>query len=137
MFCQIFAEKKEHKRRFFYSLGIIILVITDVFIYRGCGVPDNIHGRINGPPKITDYSPKDASISAIDGEFLNFWIKAEDPDNDLLVYNWQLNGVNVSNGTSYSFYAGISHGNRQIVTIVVKNPAGLQDTKVWLINVTR
>jgi hypothetical protein len=104
----------------------------------GCGVPDNIHGKanVNTPPIITDYYPQSASISAYDGESLNFWIKAQDPDNDTLVYDWQLNGNDVSNGTYYNFNISITQGTRQVLTVTVSDPSGLQAVKLWLINVT-
>jgi hypothetical protein len=108
------------------------------FGFSSCGEPDNIHGKthIDTPPVITDYSPTDANISAYDGELLNFWIKVQYPDTNLLMYTWQLNGSDVSNGTTYSFYVSITQGTRQVLTVVISNPSGLQAEKIWLINVT-
>jgi hypothetical protein len=115
------------------------LLATVVLALNNCGVPDNIHGKsnVNTPPIITNYYPQQASISAYDGELLNFWIIATDPDNDQLMYEWQLNGMNVSNGTYYDFTVSIAQGTRQVLTVVVTDSAGLQTEKTWLINVTR
>lgn len=114
-----------------------VLLLSVILMLNNCGVPDNIHGKsnVNTPPVITDYYPLNASITAHDGDLLNFWIVAKDPDNDILVYNWQLNGMNVSNGTYYSFNVSISQGTRQVLTVVVMDSAGLQTEKTWLINV--
>ena len=127
------AEKTHFLRHFFF------LVLPLVFLgFSGCGVPDNIHGKTSGnaSPVITDYYPQQASISAYDGEILKFWIKASDPDNDPLVYLWQLNGSDVSNGTYYNFNVSITQGTRQVLTVSVSDPSGLQTEKIWLINVT-
>lgn len=117
---------------------ILILLTTLTLMNNSCGVPDNIHGKstVNTPPVITDYYPQQASISAHDGELLKFWIIATDPDNDQLVYEWQLNGTDVSNGTYYDFTISIAQGTRQVLTVIVKDPSGLQTEKTWLINVT-
>ncbi len=121
---------------------IVVIVSGSILLLflgaAGCGVPDNIHGKanVNTPPIITDYYPQSASISAYDGESLNFWIKAQDPDNDTLVYDWQLNGNDVSNGTYYNFNISITQGTRQVLTVTVSDPSGLQAVKLWLINVT-
>ncbi len=115
-----------------------LLLLTGSILASGCGVPDNIHGKTaaNSPPVITQYYPQSASITAYNGEALNFWIKAQDPDNDLLVYAWQLNGTDVSNGTYYNFTVNITQGTRQVLTVTVSDPSGLQAEKTWLINVT-
>ncbi len=116
----------------------VVLILSSVIAVTGCGVPDNIHGKssANSPPVITEYYPQSASITAYNGEALNFWIKAQDPDNDILVYTWQLNGADVSNGTYYNFTVNISQGTRQVLTVTVSDPSGLQAEKTWLINVT-
>ncbi|MGC8580359.1 MAG: hypothetical protein ACP5JP_06585 [bacterium] len=116
----------------------LIPLLAGILLVGSCGVPDNIHGKsnVNTPPVITDYYPQNVNISAHDGELLNFWIIAKDPDNDILEYDWQLNGVSVSNGTYYNFVVSITQGTRQVLTVIVKDPAGLQTEKTWLINVT-
>ena len=130
-------RRGEKKHPFLQLFSFIVLPL--IFLgFSGCGVPDNIHSKTRGnaPPVITDYYPQQASISAYDGEILNFWIKASDPDNDPLVYLWQLNGSDVSNGTYYNFNVSITQGTRQVLTVTVSDPSGLQAEKIWLINVT-
>ncbi len=124
--------------RVFIHLVLLISMPIIFFGFSSCGEPDNIHGKTNidTPPVITDYSPTDANISAYDGELLKFWIKVQYPDTNLLMYTWQLNGSDVSNGTTYSFYVSITQGTRQVLTVVVSDPSGLQAEKIWLINVT-
>ncbi len=134
------TDIKIYKRIVYFFLKMLLVILMPIifFGFSNCGVPDNIHGKTNTntPPVITDYSPPDANLSAYDGELLNFWIKVQYPDTNLLMYTWQLNGSDVSNGTYYNFNVSITQGTRQVLTVVVSTPSGLQAEKIWLINVT-
>lgn len=130
------VKSNGHARRLSTAGTVLVLAVYLVAGYYGCGVPDNIHGKTNAPPIIKNYYPQDSNLSAVDGQFLNFWIIAEDPDNNPLVYNWQLNGNDISNGTQCGFSVSVSQGTRQVLTVVVSDPAGLQAEKTWLIYVT-
>ncbi len=127
-------------------LPALLLVFSSITL-QSCGVPDNIHGKTgktNTPPFITGYSPAEKSISAKDGDLLNFWIKAQDSDNDPLTYTWNLNGGDVSkvsgsllDGTYYSFNVNISQGTSQQLIVFINDPYNNIVEWAWLINVTR
>jgi len=60
--------------------------------------PEEMH-----EPHIKGYTPGPSEIYVKEGRVARFSIYAEDPDNDKLTYDWQLDGQSVSSETSYVY----------------------------------
>jgi fibronectin type 3 domain-containing protein len=74
---------------------------------------------VDHPPKIIRARPEDRSFDMGIGSTVKLQISAEDEDGDELTYSWHINGREIANNNSDTFFfTGKSEGNYQILLIV-------------------
>jgi hypothetical protein len=86
---------------------------------------------LNRAPNITSYSPLNlANLSMAERIGLQFNVTANDPDDDLITYSWELNGTQKSTAQNFTFEPGFSDAGYYNFSIVVSDGA-LYDLVSW------
>jgi hypothetical protein len=88
--------------------------------------------KINHPPKIVSYAPKELGAGRRQ-ELFHFSVKAVDPDGDSLSYSWMLNGALLSTDPKFEFTFG-STGRFTLTAVVTDGQAA--DSVQWNVMVT-
>jgi outer membrane protein assembly factor BamB len=116
----------------FDSSGIfnVTLMVTDRY---GLTDIDNATIRVNFAPLFLEWSPK-AGLSINEGEFIDFYIMATDPDGDQITIDWYLDGTKMAEGPTWSFWADYSSAGARKVKAVASD-GNLSSTHEWDINI--
>jgi hypothetical protein len=89
----------------------------------------------NRAPTITSSTPT-VNYPCIDQtQQLTFTVTADDPDDDLLSYEWYLNGVVVSTTDAYTFEAASGTSGVHNITVTVKDVFGAEAKQTWFLTV--
>ncbi len=74
---------------------------------------------VDQPIIVNDIIPDPGNLIIIEGETINFSIDAYDPDGNPLEYNWELDGVVVSNTSAYDFITNMNSAGYYVLTLFV------------------
>ncbi|MHA1627308.1 MAG: COG1361 S-layer family protein [Candidatus Asgardarchaeia archaeon] len=89
----------------------------------------------NSAPQVYSADPSSAAITLNPGDEVNFTVKARDPDNDSLTYEWFYDDLSVGNQTSYYFVANDDIGTHTLEVRV--SDGNLTTYRTWTINIQR
>ena len=85
-------------------------------------------------PHIKGYMPGPSEVEIIEGRVVRFIVYADDPDDDELTYDWQLDGESVSSETNYAYKP--DHSESGVHELVVYISDGENEiSQAWTINV--
>lgn len=75
----------------------------------------------NSKPVINSISPQPGSITLNETESLEFYVSAEDPDGDLLLYKWKLGKTTVSDDEYYLFSPDYESAGTYILNLTIQD----------------
>lgn len=88
----------------------------------------------NNPPELVAAKPKSRNIVSMQGDTLDFSVRAADPDaEDRLSYDWLVNGRPAAKSQSFQFKAAVP--GKYTVTARVADRFGMQVSQNWKITV--
>ena len=101
------------------------------------GEPQTLDVRIllpNRSPTIDAFSPSAAAVTVEVGNSLNFTAKCSDPDNDTIIYEWELDAVLVSNATEYTYTPVDDDVGSHTLTLTASD-GRLTSSQTWTVTV--
>lgn len=87
----------------------------------------------NRAPVVASSAPPGPAVSLIAGANETFAVSATDPDGDVLMYRWQLNGVTVGGNSSSFNFREANPGNYSLMVIVSDDSS--IDSQEWTVTV--
>jgi PKD repeat protein len=117
----------------FDSSGIynVTLTVTD---YYGLTAVDNATVHVNFAPLFMEYNPKgDPTMN--EGEGIDFYALATDPDGDPVTVEWSLDGHKVGEGPTWSWWANYSSSGVHAINVTASD-GNLSTTHIWKLTVT-
>ncbi|GAB4312150.1 MAG: hypothetical protein Kow00127_02560 [Bacteroidales bacterium] len=92
----------------------------------------------NSPAYITGFSPADSSISILAGDDQLFTISAQDDENDMINYEWKLDGSTVSTDAQFLYQTQPADIGNHILIATAGDGIGTHqpDTVTWSVTVT-
>jgi len=91
--------------------------------------PEKVH-----EPHIKGYIPGPSEIEILEGRAVRFIVYADDPDNDELTYDWQLDGESVSSETSYAYNPDHNSSGTHEMVVYISDGENIV-LQEWTINV--
>lgn len=75
----------------------------------------------NSPPQFKEISHNVDQITINETESLDFYVLAEDPDNDFLMYNWTLDGEKVEDDEDYTLETGYDNSGTYKLNLTIQD----------------
>lgn len=92
------------------------------------------HVEVTHDPYIFLYGPSQSSITVKECSYYPFIVDAEDPDGDILVYSWYVDGEKVAYGKEFTYQTQAGDIGEHEVKVIVSDRE-FTDEHVWTVNV--
>jgi hypothetical protein len=91
--------------------------------------------NLNRAPVISSYSPRTKNIKIKEGENLTFSLTGDDPDDDKITIEWQVNDEPVAKNSTYIFRANYTSAGNYTINVSVSDHS-LSTHLTWFLEVS-